>query len=77
LHKIKINFGGINMDLKTRMKNKYFWVAAVALVVAVVKQVNPTIIPENYEVTVNVVLTSLVAMGILLDPTSPGIEDKE
>ena len=59
------------------MKNKYFWLAAVALVVAVVKQFNPTIIPENYEVTVNVVLTCLVSMGILLDPSSSGLNDKE
>ena len=64
------------MNLKLRMKNKYFWVAAVALVVAVVKQFNPNIIPEGYEITLNIVLTSLVTMGILLDPSTPGIQDK-
>jgi len=64
------------MNLKLRMKNKYFWVAAVALVVAVVKQFNPDIIPEGYEVTLNIVLTSLVTMGVLLDPISPGLLDK-
>lgn len=65
------------MNLKARMKNKYFWVAAVALVVSVVKQFKPDIIPVGYETTLNVVLTSLVTMGILLDPSSPGIKDKE
>ena len=64
------------MNLKTRMKNKYFWVAAVALIVAVIKQFNPDIIPNGYEATLNIVLTSLVTMGILLDPSSPGIKDK-
>jgi len=64
------------MDLKARMKNKYFWVAAAALVVAVVNQVNPSLVPTNYETTLNIILTSLVAMGILLDPTSPGLSDK-
>ena len=64
------------MNLKARMKNKYFWAAAVAIVVAVIKQFNPNIIPTGYEVTVNVVLTSLVTMGVLLDPTTNGITDK-
>jgi uncharacterized membrane protein len=63
------------MNLKEKMKNKYFWVAAVALVVAVVKQFNPGLIPEGYETTVNVVLTSLVTMGILLDPNTKGLSD--
>ena len=64
------------MDMKARMKNKYFWLAAVALVVAVVKQFNPNIVPEGYETTVNVVLTSLVAMGILVDNSTPGMGDQ-
>lgn len=63
------------MNLKSRMKNKYFWVALVALVVAVIKQFNPNLIPEGYETTVNIILTSLVTMGILLDPSSPGLGD--
>ena len=61
------------MNLKLKMKNKYFWVATVALVVAIVKQFNPNIIPANYEITVNIVLTSLVTMGILLDPNTKGL----
>jgi len=65
------------MNLKSRMKNKYFWVAAVALVGAVVKQFNPNLIPENYDATVTIVLASLVAMGVLIDPSSEGITDKE
>ena len=64
------------MNLKEKMKNRYFWAALVALVVAVVKQFNPELVPQGYEVTVNVVLTSLVTMGVLLDPNSPGIKDK-
>ena len=63
------------MNIKEKMKNKYFWVAAVALVVAVVKQFNPDLVPQGYEVTVNIVLTSLVTMGILLDPNTPGMSD--
>lgn len=63
------------MNIKTKMKNKYFWVAAVALVVAVVKQFNPELVPQGYEVTINIVLTSLVAMGVLLDPNTKGLSD--
>jgi len=64
------------MNIKQRMKNKYFWVAAIALVVTVIKQFNPDIVPQNYEATVNIILTCLVTMGILLDPTSPTLKDK-
>ena len=63
------------MNLKEKMRNKYFWVAAVALVVAVVKQFNPSLIPDGYESTVNVVLTSLVTMGVLLNPNTDGLSD--
>ena len=67
--------GGFIMNLKEKIKNKYFWVAFVSLIVAVVKQFNPELVPQGYEVTVNVVLTSLVTMGILLDPNTPGMSD--
>ena len=64
------------MNIKQRIKNKYFWVAAIALIVTVIKQFNPDIVPQDYEVTVNIILTCLVTMGILLDPTSPTLKDK-
>ena len=63
------------MNLKEKMKNRYFWAALVALVVAVVKQFNPELVPQGYEVTVDVVLTSLVVMGVLLDPNTSGLGD--
>ena len=64
------------MNLKEKIKNRYFWAALVALIVAVVKQFNLELVPQGYEITINVVLTSLVTMGVLLDPNSPGLSDK-
>ena len=64
------------MNLKEKMKNRYFWAALVALVVAVVKQFNPELVPQGYEVTVNIVLTSLVTMGILINPNTKTLKDK-
>ena len=63
------------MNLKDKMKNRYFWAALVALIVAVVKQFNPELVPQGYGLTVNVILTSLVSMGILLDPNTDGLSD--
>ena len=63
------------MNLKEKIKNRYFWAALVALIVAVVKQFNPELVPQGYEITVNIILTSLVSMGILLDPNTEGLSD--
>lgn len=63
------------MNLKEKIKNRYFWAALVALIVAVVKQFNPELVPQGYEITINVVLTSLVTMGVLLDPNTKGLSD--
>lgn len=71
------------MDLKKRAKNKAFWVSLVAAIVPFIYQilglfgvVAPISSSEVIKVT-GIVLNLLVAAGVLIDPTTPGVKDKE
>ena len=71
------------MDLKKRAKNKAFWVSLIAAVVPFVYQilgligvVAPISSSEVIKVT-GIMLNLLVAAGVLMDPTTPGVKDKE
>ena len=71
------------MNFKKRAKNKAFWVSLVAAVVPFVYQllglfgvVAPISSSEVIKVT-GIILNLLVAAGVLMDPTTPGIKDKE
>lgn len=71
------------MDLKKRAKNKAFWVSLIAAVVPFVYQilglvgvVAPISSSEVIKAT-GLVLNILVAAGVLMDPTTPGVKDKE
>lgn len=71
------------MDLKKRAKNKAFWVSLIAAVVPFIYQilglvgiVAPISSSEVIKAT-GIVLNLLVAAGVLMDPTTPGVKDKE
>jgi uncharacterized membrane protein len=61
--------------IKKRLRNKYFWVSALAVVSTAVKMVNPNLIPEDFNNQVNTILIALISMGVLIDPSTPGISD--
>ncbi|KRQ86070.1 Bacteriophage holin [Caloramator mitchellensis] len=65
------------MNWKARLRNKAFWLSFSALVVLIAKTFKLFEVPEDWETTVNTALSLLVAMGVLMDPTTPGITDKE
>lgn len=68
------------MDLKTRFKNKAFivsLVSAVLMAAQVILQPLGIVIPNDYIMAgVNSILTVLVILGIVIDPSTPGISDK-
>ena len=71
------------MDLKKRAKNKAFWVSLIAAIVPFIYQilglfgvVAPISSSEVIKVT-GIILNLLVAAGGLMDPTTPGVKDKE
>lgn len=66
----------LNIDLKSRLKNKVFWVAIVSAIALLVQQLGLNILPSNYSEIVNSVLTVLTIMGIIVDPSTPGLSDQ-
>lgn len=72
-------------DWKTRLKNKAFWVAlipALLLLVQVVANVFGITLDlsetgEKLLDVVNAVFSLLVILGIVVDPTTPGVSDKK
>ncbi len=63
----------MKFNLKEQIKNKYFWLSVVSLVVLTAQQFNLDIIPDNFQDYVNSILTILVAMGILTNNSTPGL----
>jgi phi LC3 family holin len=64
------------MDIKKRLKNRAFWVALAAFISLMAKTFNLFTVPENYNELVNTLLGVLTMLGIIIDPSTPGISDK-
>lgn len=65
------------MDIKARFRNKAFILSAVAFIVLLIKTFTKIQLPNNFEALVNIGLSLLVGLGIVVDPTTPGIKDKK
>ena len=63
----------MKFNLKQQVKNKYFWVSVVSLIVLTAQQFNLDFIPANFQDYVNSILTILVAIGILTNNSTPGL----
>lgn len=65
------------MDIKSRLRNKAFILSVIAFIVLLVKTFTNYQLPDNFDTLVNMFLSILTAMGIVIDPSSPGLADKE
>lgn len=69
------------MDWKARFKNKAFivsLVSAVLVALQVILQPFGVKIPNDYVMSVvNAVLSVLIILGVIIDPTSPGVTDRK
>jgi phi LC3 family holin len=63
--------------MKERFRNKAFWTALVAFVIMVAKQFNLFDVPEDINAIVDAGLGLLIMLGIIIDPTTPGVKDGE
>jgi phi LC3 family holin len=63
------------MDWKSRIRNKAFWLSIAAFVAMMAKQFNLFEVPTNFNDIVNTGLGLLVMLGIIIDPSTPGILD--
>lgn len=66
----------LSIDLKSRLKNKAFWVAMASAIAMLVQQLGLNIIPSNYTEIVNTVLMILTMVGIVVDTSTTGISDQ-
>jgi phi LC3 family holin len=64
------------MDIKSRLKNKAFWVSLAAFIALMGKTFNLFVVPDNYDQLVNMFLGLLTMLGIIINPTTEGITDK-
>lgn len=53
----------------SKFKNYGLWVSIASLVLIVLQNANVAVIPEQYNTIVNAVLTILVTLGILSNPS--------
>lgn len=67
----------LTINLKERFRNKTFILAMVGAIVLLIQQLGfKDIIPSNYADVVNSILTILIMLGIVVDPSTKGISDK-
>lgn len=65
----------INWSL--RLQSKFFWVALISLIVLLTQQLGFDIFPKNWEEVLNTVLSILILLGVINDPTTKGLNDSE
>lgn len=64
------------MKLDKRFRNKAFWVAAFSLIAITGQVFGIYKVPDGWDAWVNSVLLAATALGVFIDPTTPGITDK-
>lgn len=67
----------MKINWKLRLQSKFFWVALISLIVLLSQQLGFDIFPKNWEEVLNTVLSILILLGVINDPTTAGINDSE
>ena len=65
----------MRIDIKARLKNKYFWVSLLSLIVILLKQLNVDL-PFDINEIGGTILSIAVLLGIIVDNGSEGFGDK-
>ena len=66
----------MKLDIKARLKNKYFWASFLSLVVMLLKQLNVEL-PFDINEIGGTILSMAVLLGIIVDNGSEGFSDKD
>ncbi len=66
----------MNVNWKARFTSKTFWVATASTIVLFSQQLGLKVFPSNWSDILNTVLSLLAILGIVVDPSTPGIGDK-
>ncbi|MDF2881559.1 MAG: holin [Clostridiaceae bacterium] len=65
----------MNINLKSRLTNKTFWVSIVSAIVLLTQQLGYNIFPSNWSDILNTILTIFILLGIIVDTSTPGMND--
>jgi phi LC3 family holin len=65
----------MNIDIKSRLRNKTFWVSMASAIVLLTQQLGLNIFPSNWSDILNSVLGIFILLGIIIDPSTEGISD--
>ena len=66
----------MKLDIKARLRNKYFWVSMLSLVVLLLDQLGIKL-PININEIGGTILSMAVLLGITVDNGSEGFSDKD
>ena len=63
------------INWRVRLRNKTFWLTLVPLLVLLTQQLGLNWVPENWESIFGTVMSILIVVGIINDPTTAGVKD--
>ena len=66
----------MKLDIKARLRNKYFWVSMLSLVVLLLNQLGIKL-PIDINEIGGTILSMAVLLGIIVDNGSEGFSDKD
>ena len=66
----------MKLDIKARLRNKYFWVSMLSLIVLLLDQLGIEL-PININEIGGTILSIAVLLGIIVDNGSEGFSDKD
>lgn len=67
----------MNINLKARFKNKAFWAALISGIVGFTQLFGVKVFPDNWTDILNTILGLLVGLGIIVDTSTEGINDRK
>ena len=63
------------INWRVRLRTKTFWLTLVPLLVLLTQQLGLNWVPENWESIFGTVMSILIVVGIINDPTTAGVKD--
>ena len=66
----------MKLDIKARLRNKYFWVSMLSLIVLLLDQLGIEL-PVDINAIGGTILSMAVLLGIIVDNGSEGFSDKD
>ena len=66
----------MKLDIKARLRNKYFWVSMLSLIVLLLDQLGIEL-PIDINAIGGTILSMAVLLGIIVDNSNEGFSDKD